>query len=913
MSYRNCYYSNKAKQIVLFTWNTDGERICVEVPFSPYLYIEDARGEKMSVYGTRVRKKSFISSYERNKFVADSGIKRLYENFSPTHQYLIDTFWRDNEKPEFTQHPLKVLFFDIETDIRDYKDHHRIKVRPIGVQVDKPGIISLSRFREEKLHDTHEVFDEEVNEWMLIKSSCYNTKTSFPDVDNPQHEIKLISCYDSLTGKRITFGLKEYTGKVKQSKYVWCRSERELFLKFLEYIEKDYPDVLSGWNSETFDIPYTINRLGVVLGEDAIKRLSPVGSVFSRDIVGKFGKAQKRYYIDGVSCIDYLEIYRKFCGKLRESYKLDAIAELELGEKKTSYGDVDLGTLADLDWNLFVEYNQQDVNLLVRLEDKLQYMNLLRNIAYIGLTSLDGAMGTLQGTTGALAIRARYRDEILATFVRGDGSGKNPGAYVAEPTRGFQRNLVSFDANSLYPNIMISLNLSPETKVGTVKVNEDVVDIHHVSGKHFELTKDKFLQYIRNENLSLTKCGVLFSQNRRGLMPEFLDYYYTQRQKVQAELKKVKAEYAQNKKNLSASEKRQAEATIQRLHTTQLVQKIQLNSVFGYTGNKQAPFGDDDIAASITLTGQAVIKQSADIVKNLLKQRFSLDDEAVNGSWVYSDTDSVYFSLLCVESRVPLMVDSNINPNFYNLIDDIENELNAKISKWAKVALNSADCRLKFKREAIADVGLFLMKKRYVLHVIDDEGIVGPKYKYTGVDVVRTTMPNALKPFAKQIIETMMTTQSVTETNKVLNDTYTTFMTLTPHEIAFVKGLRGYEGYASKCDGLRPAKKMPIHAKSAYFYNLLVKQLGLESKYEKISSGDKVRYLYLETPNKYNIGSIGFKYDLPIEVMSNLKIDYEAMFEKIMFSAIERFYECVNWQIRKPNQNVRVELMDLFS
>lgn len=909
MSYRNCYYSNKAKQIALFTWNTDGERIRVEVPFQPYLYVEDDRGEKTSVYGTKVRKKIFASSYDRNKFVNDSGIKRLYENFSPVHQYLIDTFWTENEKPEFTQHPLKIVLFDIETEVRDFKPDHKIQAREL--KKDTTSMMTLKKFRASCV-DTHEVLDEIKNEWVNIKLSCYNTKTSFPNTNDPQHEINLITCYDNLTQTYHTFGLKPYQPDDKSVRYIHCQTERELFNKFLEYMEADYPDVLSGWGSENFDIPYTINRLERVLGAEAVKRLSPVGSVFFRDIVGKFGKAQKRYYIDGISCIDYLEIYRKFCGKLRESYKLDAIAELELGEKKTLLGDTDLGTLADLNWELFTTYNIQDVRLLVKLEDKLQYINLLRNIAYIGLTSLDGAMGTLQGTTGALAIRARHRSEVLATFVRGDGSGKNPGAYVAEPLHGFQRNVVSFDANSLYPNIMISLNLSPETKVGKVMVSGDMVNIHHVSGKHFELTKANFMKYLKDEELSLTKAGILFSQKKQGLLPEYLDYYYKQRVKVQGELKNTKKEYADTKDSLSPAEKKQIEYTIQRLHTTQLVQKILLNSAFGYCGNKQAPYGDDEIASSITLTGQAVIKQAAIIVKKHLKEKFSLGDLEVRDSLKYGDTDSCYFGFDCIEDRVPLMRGDTINPDFYTLIDDIEETLNVQIIKWAQTALNSRDCRLKFKREAIASCGIFLMKKRYVLHVLDDEGIVGSKYKYTGVDVVRTTMPNALKPYAKKIIETMMQTQSVTTTNAVLNETYETFMGLKPTEIAFVKGLKGYEAYAANCNNFQVAKKMPIHAKAAYYYNLLIKQLGIDNKYEQISSGDKVRFLYLETPNKYNISCIGFKYELPPEILSLVRIDYEKMFEKIMFSAIERFYNCVNWQIRKPNQNVRVELFDLF-
>jgi DNA polymerase elongation subunit (family B) len=196
--------------------------------------------------------------------------------------------------------------------------------------------------------------------------------------------------------------------------------------------------------------------------------------------------------------------------------------------------------------------------------------------------------------------------------------------------------------------------------------------------------------------------------------------------------------------------------------------------------------------------------------------------------------------------------------------------------------------------------------------VLDDEGIPCNKFKYTGVEVVRTTMPNAIKPYAKKIIETMMLSKSQVETNKVLNETYDIFKSLSIQDVAFVMGLKGYEKYAVKCKEFETAKSMPLHVKSSYFYNLLLDKLKLENKYETLSSGDKVRYLYVETPNKYMLESVGFKNEFHEEFNQFFKIDYDKMFEKILFQAIERFYEAVNWRIRKPKDNVQTELFDLF-
>jgi DNA polymerase elongation subunit (family B) len=199
------------------------------------------------------------------------------------------------------------------------------------------------------------------------------------------------------------------------------------------------------------------------------------------------------------------------------------------------------------------------------------------------------------------------------------------------------------------------------------------------------------------------------------------------------------------------------------------------------------------------------------------------------------------------------------------------------------------------------------------MHILDDEGIKENKFKYTGVEVVRTTMPNAIKPYAKKIIETMLSTQSLTETNKILNETYDIFKELSPEELAFVMGVKGYEKYAVNCNEFTTVKSMPIHVKSAYFYNLLLDKLSTGNKYESLGSGDKVRYMYVEKPNKYGLDSIGFKYDYPSEFKDTFKIDYDKMFEKILFQGIERFYDCVGWSIRKPAENVQVELFDLFS
>lgn len=858
MSYRNIYYDGRERCVTLFTWDNNGNRIRVQSSYDPYFYIESNAGDAQSIYGTKLAKKTFRSQYDRFKYLKDTNLKRVFENLPATQQYLVDMFWKDNESPEFSKHPIKVMFLDIEVYAPD----------------------------------------------------------DFPHANQAKAPVNVITIYDSLHKRFVTWGIKDYVPTESDVKYVKCVSEKDILIKFIEYVEADYPDILTGWNSEFFDIPYIINRITNILGEEYAKRLSPANNVYSRSIKGQFGAEQIRWYIEGVSLIDYLDVYKRFCLGVRESYKLSAIAEAELGESKVSFGAMNLATLADKDWKTFIDYNIQDVRLLIKLEEKLKYTELIRMLAYVGLTTFEAAMGSLSVINGATAVRARYRNQKIPSFIRdGDDTGKNPGAYVGEPLSGFQQNIISFDANSLYPNVMISLNMSPETKVGVIveQDNEKVV-LRHTNGKTFTLAPNKFKLFCDKEEVAVSKANVLFTQKKKGVMPEILDYYYDKRQEIKKQLKKLKKQYSTLDKN--STEAKQVKLTIDQLDAKQLCIKVFINSIYGYFGNKNAPFGDDDIASSITLTGQSVIKQSNELLKQFIKGKVdTISEEELNKCIIYNDTDSSYVSIkpLFLDGKIKFADGSNLTKETYDVVQEIEDYLNKKIKVWGAEQFNSKDCRFTFKREAIADAGIFLQKKRYVIHILDDEGIPCNKFKYTGVEVVRSTMPNAIKPYVKKIIETMLSTQNINETNKILNETYEIFKGLPVEDITFVSGLKGYEKYAAQCDGFTLAKGMPLHAKAAYVHNLLLDRFNLSTKYEKIGSGDKVRFFYVKEPNGYNVSAVAYKYYYPEEFKNIFAPDYEAMFENHIFSVINRFYENVRWVAQKPGTLVQTNLFDLLS
>lgn len=851
--YRNVCYNPRDETVSLLTWDTDGRRVMMDVSYNPYLYVETSmNSDATSIFETPLKKRMFKDTRNRNAFIKECGTNRVFENLRPEQQFLIDMYWEKNEDPEFNEHPLKIQYVDIEVYCPDV----------------------------------------------------------FPTPEEAHQPINVITVYDSIDCTFYTWGTKRLERKIKNCEYVYCETEQQLLECYLNYVRRSSPDIISGWNSEGFDIPYIVNRSARILGEESIKQLSPVENVYSRQTTGAFGREQQRWYISGVSCVDYLDVYKKFSIGLRESYKLDSIAELELGERKVDYGNTNLSALADDDWQTFVEYNVQDVNLLVALEDKLRYLELLRMLAYTGLTTIESAMGTLSVITGATVIKARSKKLVVPTFIKDNTiSSKYEGAYVGEPQRGFQKDIISFDANSLYPNTMISLNLSPETKVGRITDKDDeFVYISHVTGKSFKLTHQKFIEFVQKENIAVSKAKILFSQNKKGIMPEIVDGIYQQRVEVKKQLKKIKLKLSKMKKTDDGYKELSRQAD--QLDIKQFTLKILINTVYGYFGNKHAPIGDPDIARSITLTGQAVIKKSNDILREYIDRHGSPGADPV----IYNDTDSSYISInrLMNKQESPFHNDGVVSEEAYKQAELVEEYLNEQITKWSTTILNSKDSRFVFKRECMTDVGVFLQKKRYVMRVLDDEGIPTNKFKYTGVEVVRSTIPAPIKPYIKQIIETMMDTQNRTTTNEVFLKAYDTFKSLPVEDYSFVMGISDYEKYANKCNGFVTCKGMPAHVKAAYHYNMLIEKLEITGDYERIETGDKVRYFYVNQPNKYGISAIAYKYYYPEQFKAIFEPDKEKMFEKIIFSIIERFYESVNWKMSKPGAQVQTDLFDIL-
>jgi DNA polymerase elongation subunit (family B) len=673
----------------------------------------------------------------------------------------------------------------------------------------------------------------------------------------------------------------------------------------MNFWKADPPDIWVGWNSNNFDIPYIINRGRKLLNDDFINQLSPVKKLHYREFHNEFGQDTGKWVINGISCIDYMELYKKFSKGDRESFSLNYIAEYELKEGKLAINATNLSNLAETDWKNFVDYNIQDVNLLVKLDKKLNYLNIVRLLAYKGCTNFEAALGKIAIVTGAMALQASEQGYIIPTFVNDEIRDSLAGGFVREPVRGLHEGIVSFDVNSLYPNTIVTLNISSETKLGKIITGDletdKTVDVRLVNGKVSTIDVDKFKKFIQAENVAVSKAGVLYSQKFRGVCPNLINKIYAERVEAKNKMKKIQ---------LQKSKTKEDKDSIIYYDTLQYTLKILLNSIYGTFANKHSPFMDIDNASSITLTGQAVAKAGSDIIRQHTANKYGIESDVV----IYNDTDSVYITIdpLLKKKNIPLVTsDNQISSEAHEIVNDIDCVVNTKILEWARKELNSNDPRYEFKREAIASVGTFLQKKRYIIHVLDDEGIPVNKFKYVGVEVARSTTPQRVKEYIKKIIETAFKTKDVKTANLVFREAYDDFKTLGVQDASFRRAVKDYEKYSQGSTLDKFNKGTPCHVKAAIAYNLLLEHYKLTAKYEKISSGQKVKYFYA-SKNKHNLDAVAFVAEYPKEFDDLIKIDYDKMFEKIVVAPIESVYEAINWRVPNFSREIQTDLFDLF-
>ena len=702
------------------------------------------------------------------------------------------------------------------------------------------------------------------------------------------------------------FGFDEPEGCVieetlakKSIKYVSCEDEKDLLIRFVDCWSQHAPDVVTGWNVSGFDIPYLYNRLERLFDQKVARSMSPWKYATVRKFHSNFGQEQININLNGIAVLDYLELYKKFTYTNRESYRLDYISNVELGERKLSYTEFgSLHTLYKRDYHKFIEYNVKDVELVDRLDNKMKLIEMAVALAYSAKVNLDDVFSQVRMWDSICFHHLRKKNIVIPSRQTVDKTVQFEGAYVKEPQVGAHNWVVSFDLNSLYPHLMMQYNLSPEKLVPPEQVNEDLLDSlkrgpwDTIANYDKLINKEFDTSLLKRDNLTVTPNVMFFKRDSQGFLPEILEDLYNRRKTSKQKM----IECQQKLQTATGEEKQKYLNLISKHNNDQLARKVQLNSAYGALGNQYFRFYDLRIAEAVTKAGQLSIRWIESKVNKYLNTLMGTENEDFV---VASDTDSIYLTL-----------DSLVNLSFGRSLETVEKEkvvdfLDKVCSEklepyiddcYQELAdyMNAYDQKMVMTRETIASKGLWTAKKRYVLNVYNNEGVsyAEPKLKVMGLEAVKSSTPEVCRDNIKKAISIIMTG---TEDDMIdfIESFKTKFKNLSPEEVAFPRGVNGVKKYTQ---GNTYIKRTPIHVKGSIIYNRLVKENKLEFQYQRITDGDKIRFLYLIEPNPVQDSVISIVNNLPEEFGLKQYVDYDKQFVKSFLDPIKVMLDCIGWK-----------------
>jgi DNA polymerase elongation subunit (family B) len=708
------------------------------------------------------------------------------------------------------------------------------------------------------------------------------SENGFPDVESASQEVLLISVQDYTTKKIRTWGQGPFNNKQPNVDYKSFRTEYELLTSFINWwmIEGNTPEVVTGWNSELYDMPYLVRRIDRILGEKLMKRLSPWGLVTEREIYIA-GRKHISYDVGGITQLDYLNLYKKFTYKAQESYRLDYIAEVELGQKKLDHSEFD--TFKDFyteGWQKFVEYNIVDVELVDRLEDKMKLIELAITMAYDAKANYGDISSQVRMWDTIIYNYLKKKDIVIPPKEKSEKDSKYAGAYVKEPVPGKYDWVVNFDLNSLYPHLIMQFNVSPETLVDERHPTATVDKILNQE-LSFELYKD----------YAVCPNGAMFRKNVRGFLPELMEKIYEDRTIYKKKMLVAKQQYEKTKT-------KELEKEISRCNNIQMARKIQLNSAYGAIGNQYFRYYKLANAEAITLSGQVAIRwieSKMNIYLNKLLKTQEVDYV------IASDTDSIYLHMGPLVERI-YEGREKTTESVVSFLDKIcQMELEKYIEGCYKELaeyMNAYDQKMQMKRENIAERGIWTAKKRYILNVWDSEGVryEEPKLKMMGIEAVKSSTPAPCRKMIKDGLKIMM---SGTEEDVIhfIDKCRSEFKKLPPEAIAFPRTASDVRKYQSSSSIY--IKGTPIHCRGALLFNHHIKEKKLTNKYSLISNGEKIKFLYLKKPNIIQENIISFIQDFPTELGLDKYIDYELQFEKSFVEPLKSILDSIGWNVEK--------------
>jgi len=701
----------------------------------------------------------------------------------------------------------------------------------------------------------------------------------FPDVESCAEEILAISIQDYTTKQITTWGSKPFKNNRKDVTYYHCPTEHQLLSSFINYWMEDVPDVITGWNIQLYDIPYIARRIQRVLGEKLMKRLSPWGLVSEGETFIK-GRRHITFDVGGVCQLDYLDLYKKFTYKAQESYRLDYIASVELGQKKLDHSEFD--TFKDFytkGWQKYIEYNIIDVELVDRLEGKMKLIELALTMAYEAKVNYNDVFYQVRMWDTIIYNYLKKRNIVIPPKNRSAKNEKYAGAYVKEPKPGKYDWVVSFDLNSLYPHLIMQYNISPET----------IRETRHPSASVERILNEEITDF--NSEYATCANGAQYRKDVRGFLPELMDKMYGDRVVFKKKMLAAKQEYEKNPSNALTKE-------IARCNNIQMAKKIALNSAYGAIGNQYFRYYKLANAEAITLSGQVSIRW----IENKMNQKVNriLKTEGVDYV-IASDTDSIYLHLgplvdAVYEGRekttegVVSFLNKVCETQFEPYIEGSYQELANYVSAY--------DQKMQMKRENIAERGIWTAKKRYILNVWDSEGVryEEPKLKMMGIEAVKSSTPAPCRTMIKDALKIMMN-GTEDEVIDFIEKSRKEFKKLPPEDISFPRSASDVEKY--KAHSTIYAKGTPIHIRGALLYNHYVKKHKLDNKYSLIQNGEKVKFCYLKKPNIIHENIISFIQDFPREIGLDRYVDYDLQFDKAFLEPLKIILDAIGWNVEK--------------
>ena len=744
-------------------------------------------------------------------------------------------------------------------------------------------IYGLNQYAYTYIHDTYPNIKYDTN---LIKTCVLDIEVStdekFPDMQEADCQITAITLlYDNII---FALGYGDFTTKDNKVKYIRCKNEHDLLHKFIRIWSSDLygPDVVTGWNVELFDIPYCVNRISRVLGPEFASKLSPWGILDQRTVVSH-GKEQVAFTPVGVNVLDYFQLYKKFTYTQQESYKLDNISFVELGEKKLDYSEYEsLAGLYRNDHQKFMEYNIRDCLLVKKLDDKMKLLDLVYTFAYDSGINFTDALTTVR--TWDVIIHNYLLDRKIVVPQKKDNKADRipVGGYVKDPQTGMHDWIVSFDLTSLYPHLIMGYNISPDTyrgKLNRVYSTEDLLNG----------VPDDIRNYCFGKNVSFTANSCFYTKEFQGFLPALMEDLFNKRKQYKDKMLDLKKEHEKTKKPELKNE-------IAKYENLQMAAKIKLNSAYGALANTYFRWFDFNYAESITMSGQLTIRWAEKHLNAYLNKLLNTDNIDY---CIASDTDSVYLNFGPIVSKIGTTdkmeiiktIDSLCEKKIQPFLDKIYSDLAEQMCAYKQAMF--------MKREGISDRGIFIAKKRYITNLWNNEGIQydKPKLKMMGIEAVRSSTPSSCREAIKNAIQVIL---NGTEDDAIrfINDFRDSFRTLPFEDVAFPRGVNGMNVYRDSSSVYK--KGTPIHVRGSLVFNDLLKKYNIKN-IQPIQDGDKIKFCYLNMPNPIHENVIAVSEYLPNEFNLNKYIDRDMQFNKSFIEPLKSITDVINWNLEEKS------------